>query len=405
VTEPRLTTGSTGQPPRRRGAVSAKAETFTESVIRGMTRLAMEHGAVNLAQGFPDFSCPPELKEAAKAAIDADVNQYAITWGAGDFRQAIAAKTARTYPGWVIDPETELCVTCGSTEAMIATMLALVDPGEEVIVFEPYYENYGPDVILSDAKPVYVTLHEPDWSIDEAELRAAFSDRTRAIIVNTPHNPTGKVFTRDELALISELCQRYDALCVTDEIYEHIHYLGPGGHVPPATVDGLQDRTITINAMSKTYAVTGWRVGWVVAPPVMADAIRKVHDFLTVGAPAPLQAAGVAAMNLPEDYYTDMAAKYGERRDLLCDYLAQAGFAFHKPDGAYYVLTQTDALDPGRDDVAFARRLVADIGVASVPGSSFYADPRLGAAQVRFAFPKQLETIHAAGERLLKLGR
>ncbi len=389
---------------RSRGPVSAKAETFTESVIRSMTRLAMEHDAVNLAQGFPDFSCPPELKAAAKAAIDDDVNQYAITWGASDFRRAVAEKTARTYPGWVIDPETELCVTCGSTEAMIATMLALVDPGEEVIVFEPYYENYGPDAILSGATPVYVTLHAPDWSIDEAELRAAFNNRTRAIIVNTPHNPTGKVFNRDELALISELCQQYDVLCITDEIYEHIHYLGPGGHVPPATVDGLQDRTITINALSKTYAVTGWRVGWVVGPAVMTDAIRKVHDFLTVGAPAPLQAAGVAAMNLPTDYYTDMAAKYGERREVLCDYLAQAGFLFHKPDGAYYVLTQTDALDPARDDVAFAQRLVAEFGVAAVPGSSFYADPKLGAGQIRFAFPKQLETLHIAGERLLKLG-
>jgi aminotransferase len=286
---------------------------------------------------------------------------------------------------------------------MIATMLALVDPGEEVIVFEPYYENYGPDAILSGATPVYVTLHEPDWSIDEVELRAAFNDRTRAIIVNTPHNPTGKVFSREELDLISELCQRYDVLCVTDEIYEHIHYLGDGGHVPPATVDGLQDRTITINAMSKTYAVTGWRVGWVVAPQVMADAIRKVHDFLTVGAPAPLQAAGVAAMNLPGDYYADMAAKYGERRDVLCDYLERAGFQFHKPDGAYYVLTQTEGLDAGRDDVAFARRLVTEFGVATVPGSSFYADPRQGAGQIRFAFPKQLDTLHAAGERLLKL--
>jgi aminotransferase len=405
VTEPRLTTGSLDATASRAGRVSTKAETFTESVIRGMTRLAMEHGAVNLAQGFPDFACPVELKDAAKAAIDADVNQYAITWGARDFRAAIAEKTARTYPGWDVDPETDVCVTCGSTEAMIATMLALVDPGEEVVVFEPYYENYGPDVILSGAKPVYVTLHAPDWSIDEAELRAAFNDRTRAIIVNTPHNPTGKVFSREELALIAELCQQHDVLCVTDEIYEHIHYLGAGGHVPPATVDGLQDRTVTINAMSKTYAVTGWRVGWVIAPPVLADAIRKVHDFLTVGAPAPLQAAGVAAMGLPAAYYETMAAEYGERRDLLCDYLDKAGFVFHRPDGAYYVLTRTASLDPAHDDVAFARRLVTDIGVATVPGSSFYADPSRGAGQVRFAFPKRLETIHAAGERLLALAR
>jgi len=255
--------------------VSAKAETFTESVIREMTRLSLQYGGVNLAQGFPDFACPPELKEAAKAAIDADLNQYAITWGARDFRAAIAGKVARTYPGWEVDPEREICVTCGSTEAMIATMLALVDPGEEVIVFEPYYENYGPDAILSGAVPRYVPLHTPDWSIDEAELRAAFSERTRAIIVNTPHNPTGKVFRRDELALIAELCQRYDALVVTDEIYEHIHYLGAGGHVPPATVPGLEDRTVTINALSKTYAVTGWRVGWTIAPAPYTAAIRK----------------------------------------------------------------------------------------------------------------------------------
>ena len=410
MTEPRLTGGSVETPARHReglgpGRVSAKAETFGESVIRGMTRLAIEHGAVNLAQGFPDFPCPPELKEAAKAAIDADVNQYAITWGAQDFRHAVAAKIARTYPGWTVDPERDMCVTCGSTEAMIATMLALVDPGDEVVVFEPYYENYGPDAILSGAVPRYVTLHPPDWSIDEAELRAAFNDRTRAVIVNTPQNPSGKVFTRDELALLSELCERYDAICVTDEIYEHIHYLGPGGHVPPATVDGLADRTVTINAMSKTYAVTGWRVGWAVAPPVLAEAIRKVHDFLTVGAPAPLQAAGVAAMNLPPAYYAQLAATYRERRDLLCDYLERAGFSFRRPDGAYYVLTETGALDPARDDVAFATRLVTEYGVAAVPGSSFYADPRKGAGQVRFAFPKRPDTIHEAGRRLLRLAR
>jgi len=380
--------------------VSAKAETFTESVIREMTRLSLQYGGVNLAQGFPDFACPPELKQAAKAAIDADVNQYAITWGARDFRSAIAGKVARTYPGWEVDPEREICVTCGSTEAMIATMLALVDPGEEVIVFEPYYENYGPDAILSGAVPRYVPLHAPEWSIDEAELRAAFSDRTRAIIVNTPHNPTGKVFRRDELALIAELCQRYDALVVTDEIYEHIHYLGAGGHVPPATVPGLEDRTVTINALSKTYAITGWRVGWTIAPATYTAAIRKVHDFLTVGAAAPLQAAGVAAMGLPPAYYTDLAAAYRERRDLLCSVLDKAGLAFSVPDGAYYVLCQTDAVDPAGDDVAFARRLVEHVGVAAVPGSSFYADRSLGARQIRFAFPKRLETLHNAADAL-----
>jgi aminotransferase len=383
--------------------VSAKAETFTESVIREMTRLCIEHDGINLAQGFPDFPCPSELKDAAKAAIDADVNQYAITWGARRFREAVAAKVTRTYPGWEVDPERELCVTCGSTEAMIATCLALVDPGEEVIVFDPYYENYGPDAILSGAVPRHVTLHEPDWSIDEAELRAAFSSRTRAVIVNTPHNPTGKVFTRVELDLISELCNEWDALVFTDEIYEHIHYLGPGGHVPPATVPGLEDRTVTINALSKTYAVTGWRVGWTIAPPAYTSAIRKVHDFLTVGAAAPLQEAGAAAMALPASYYDRLAVDYRERRDLLCSVLEKAGFTFRVPDGAYYVMCSTSAVDPARDDVAFARRLVTDVGVAAVPGSSFYVDRAQGADKIRFAFPKRLETLEAAAERLSRL--
>ena len=382
---------------------SAKAATFQESVIREMSRLCAASGGVNLAQGFPDFPCPQELKDAAKAAIDGDVNQYAVTWGAQAFREGIAAKTAATYPGWTVDPERELCVTCGSTEAMIATLLALVDPGDEVIVFQPFYENYGPDAVLSGAVPRYVTLHAPDWSIDEAELRAGFTDRTRAIIVNTPHNPTGKVFSRAELDLVAELCQRHDVLCVTDEIYEHIHYLGEGGHVPPATVPGLEDRTVTINAMSKTYAVTGWRVGWAIAPPALTASIRKVHDFLTVGAPAPLQAAGAAAMALPPSYYAQTAQAYRERRDLLCGVLEQVGFRFRVPDGAYYVLCETGGLDPARDSSAFSRRVVVDPGVATVPGTSFFADPSDGAGLVRFAFPKRLETLRAAAERLQHL--
>jgi aminotransferase len=301
-----------------------------------------------------------------------------------------------------VDPEKQICVTCGSTEAMIATMLALVDPGEEVIVFDPVYENYGPDAILSGARPRHVRLHEPDWSIDEAELRAAFSDRTRAIIVNTPHNPTGKVFSREELDLIAELCQRHDAIVITDEIYEHIVYTTPG-HIPPATVPGLEDRTVTINALSKTYAVTGWRVGWTIAPPQLTGAIRKVHDFLTVGAAAPLQAAGVAAMQLPASYYVDLAESYRERRDLLCGTLADLGFRFSSPQGAYYVLCDTSAVDPAGDDVAFAQRLVQEVGVAAVPGSSFHAEPERGRHQIRFAFPKRPETLAAAAERLEKL--
>ena len=383
--------------------IGARTETFTESVIREMTRLCLEHGGINLAQGFPDFACPPELKAAAKAAIDADVNQYAVTWGAKGFRDAIAAKVARTYPGWAVDPERELCVTCGSTEAMIAACLAVVDPGDEVVVFEPWYENYGPDAILSGAVPRYVTLHEPDWSIDEAELEAAFGSRTRAVIVNTPHNPTGKVFTADELGAIARLCQRWDAWVVTDEIYEHIHYLGPGGHVPPATVPGLEDRTVTVNALSKTYAVTGWRVGWTIAPPDATLAIRKVHDFLTVGAAAPLQEAGVVAMSLPAEYYEQLASDYRERRDVLCGALEKVGFELRVPDGAYYVMCDTSALDPDADDVAFAHRLVREVGVAAVPGSSFYLDPAAGRGKIRFAFPKRLETLEAAAGRLTSL--
>jgi aminotransferase len=381
--------------------ISAKASTFSESVIREMTRLANTHGAVNLAQGFPDFPCPSELKAAAKAAIDGDVNQYAITWGAQDFRDGIAAKVAATYPGWTVDPETELTVTCGATEAMIATMLALVDPGDEVIVFDPWYENYGPDAILSGATPRYVPLHGPDWTIDEDQLRAAFSPTTRAVILNTPHNPTGKVFTAGELGVLARLCEEFDALVITDEIYEHLVYDGLV-HIPPATVEGLRDRTVTINALSKTYAVTGWRVGWVIAPPPLTAAIRKVHDFLTVGAPAPLQAAGAAAMALPGSYYASLTADYQQRRDLLCPALAAAGFTFEVPQGAYYVLCSTAALDPAADDVAFARRLVTEVGVAGVPGSSFRSGGA-GHDTIRFAFPKRLETLSDAAERLRTL--
>jgi aminotransferase len=295
--------------------VSDKAGRFTESVIRDMTRLALEHDAVNLAQGFPDFSCPTELKDAAAAAIYADINQYAITWGARDFREAIAAKTSRFYPGWNVDPQTEITVVCGATEGMIASMLALLDPGDEVVVFEPFYENYGPDAVLSGAVPRYVTLHEPDWTIDEDELRAAFGPRTRAVVLNSPHNPTGKVFTRAELAMIAGLCIEHDAIVFTDDIYEHILYAGT--HIPMATIPEMRSRTVAVNSLSKTYSVTGWRVGWVIAPPVLTGAIRKVHDFLTVGAAAPLQAAGAVAMSLPDSYYASLASTYLERRDVV----------------------------------------------------------------------------------------
>jgi aminotransferase len=382
--------------------VSRKADSFTESVIREMTRLAMAHDAVNLAQGFPDFACPAELKEAAKAAIDADLNQYAITWGARDFRQAIAAKSARFYPGWEVDPETDITVTCGATEGMIAAMLALLDPGDEVIVFEPFYENYGPDAILSGALPRYVTLHEPDWHIDEAELRAAFGPRTRGLVLNTPHNPTGKVFSRAELELIARLCVEHDVVCFTDDIYEHI--LFEGEQIPMATLPGMAQRTVAINSLSKTYSVTGWRVGWVIAPQPLTAAIRKVHDFLTVGAAAPLQAAGTVALSLPDGYYEALAAGYRERREVLLAALERAGFRAYRPGGAYYVMTDVSALTD-EDDVTFARALTASPGVATVPGSSFYSRPELGRSKVRFAFPKRIATLNAAAERLSGVAR
>ncbi|MGQ0609245.1 MAG: pyridoxal phosphate-dependent aminotransferase [Chloroflexota bacterium] len=381
--------------------VSRRAASFTESVIREMTRHAAVHDAVNLAQGFPDFPCPPELKEAAKAAIDRDINQYAITWGARDFREAIAAKTARFHPDWAVDPETDVTVTCGATEGMIAAMLALVDPGDEVIVFEPYYENYGPDAILSGAIPRYVTLHEPDWRIDAAELRAAFGPRTRALILNSPHNPTGKVFDRAELELIAALAQDHDTLILTDDIYEHIVYAGE--HIPIATLPGMADRTVAVNSLSKTYSVTGWRVGWVVAPAPLTSAIRKVHDFLTVGAAAPLQAAGTVALGLPDDYYVTLAADYRRRRDLLIPSLESAGLSPFMPDGAYYVMVDISGVTD-EDDVTFARRMTAVPGVASVPGSSFYSRPELGRAKVRFAFPKRDETLAEAAQRLQRIG-
>jgi len=379
---------------------SKKASSFTESVIREMTRLAIQHGAINLAQGFPDFDCPQELKDAACDALQAGFNQYAITWGAKPFRDAIAAKTTSFYPSWKVDPQTQLTVTCGATEGMIASMLAVIDPGDEVVVFEPYYENYGPDAILSGAVPRYVTLHEPDFSIDEKELRDAFGPRTRGIVVNTPHNPTGKVFTREELQLIAELCQHWDTVAFTDDIYEHIIY--DGQHIPLATIDGMEDRTVAINALSKTYSVTGWRVGWVIASPELTSGIRKVHDFLTVGAAAPLQEAGTVAMAMPKDYYAELANGYLKRRDTLVPALEKAGFKVFVPDGAYYVMADITGVTE-EDDVSFARRIVADPGVAAVPGSSFYSRPELGRGKVRFNFPKKIETLRSAAERLESL--
>jgi aminotransferase len=380
--------------------LSAKAAQFTESVIREMTRLALRYGAVNLSQGFPDFAAPEEIKRTAQDAIAADINQYAITWGAKSLRNAIAAKFERTG-GFAIDPEREITVCCGSTEAMMSTMMAIINPGDEVVVFEPFYENYGPDAILSGATPRFVKLHPPDWRIDPDELAAAFTPATKAIILNTPNNPTGKVFTRSELESIRDLCVRLNAFAITDEIYEHMLYDG-AQHICLATLDGMRERTITINALSKTYSVTGWRVGWAIAPPEVTSAIRKVHDFLTVGAAAPLQQAGAVALQFPPSYYENLAKEYLARRDRLLGILTGAGFRCFKPHGAYYIMTDIGAFG-FPDDVAFAKYLVKDIGVAAVPGSSFYRDPANGRTHLRFTFCKTEKTFQAAAERLAKL--
>jgi aspartate/methionine/tyrosine aminotransferase len=369
---------------------------FTESVIRGMTRLANEHGAINLAQGFPNFPAPEVLKEAAVAAIRADVNQYAITWGAKRLRDAVARKYQAFY-GLPVDPETEVTVTCGATEAMASAVLALVDPGDEVVILEPWYENYGPDAVLCGARPVTVPL-PVDKPLDQDRLAAAFGPRTRAIVVNTPNNPTGRVLGGEELAGIAALCHRHGAYAITDEIYEHILY--EGRHVPLATLPGMAERTVTVSGASKTFAITGWRIGTVVAPRELTGAIRKVHDFLTVGAPAPLQEAVAQAMDaLPREYYAEMAQAYRHRRDLLCGALQRAGFRLVPPQGAYYVMADYSALGQ-EDDVAFAARLVKEAGVATVPVSSFFTDKAGAPRMVRFAFCKTDDVLEEAGRRL-----
>jgi aminotransferase len=387
---------------------SRKATQFTESVIREMTRLNQMYGGVNLSQGFPDFPAPAVVKEAACAAIRADVNQYAVTWGTQALREAIAREFGRRYGVPVVADE-QVTVCCGATEAMMATMMAVIDPGDEVVIFEPFYENYGPDAILSGATPRFVTLHEPGavapaaagWTFDPDELAAAFNDRTKAIIINTPNNPTGKVFTRDELATIAALCRKWDVIAIADEIYEHIIYDGCT-HVPIASVEGMADRTVTINSLSKTYSVTGWRVGWAISPKPLTGAIRKVHDFLTVGAAAPLQEAGVAALGVPDSYYEGLAAAYTRRRDVLLDVLERRHFTCYKPSGAYYIMTDIGAFG-FRDDLEFARYLVKEVGVAAVPGSSFYRTAAAGRTKLRFCFCKKDETLAEADRRLAKL--
>jgi aspartate/methionine/tyrosine aminotransferase len=381
-----------------RSHIAARTEVFTESVIREMTRLAMLHGAINLAQGYPDFPAPEFIKQAAINAINADINQYAITWGSPRLRQAIAGKYSRFY-GLDFDPDREITVTCGATEAMMATLLAVVSEGDEVIVFEPFYENYVPDAAMSGAKLVFVTLKAPFFTFDLAQLRAAFTSKTRAIIVNTPNNPSGKVFTRAELEQIAALCQEFDCLCITDEIYEHILYDGRQ-HIPMATLPGMYERTVTISGLSKTFSVTGWRLGYVVAQPVLSAAVRKVHDFLTVGAPAPLQEAGAVAIEQSDAYYPELRSMYETKRSLLLNSLREAGFRCHSPEGAYYILADFSGLAFKGDDTEFAHHLVEKVGVAPVPGSSFFRNRDEGSHLVRFTFSKSEETLAEAARRL-----
>ena len=391
----------------KRSRISGKAASFTESVIREMSREAAKYGAVNLGQGFPDWAAPEDIKQKAIEAISADHNQYAVTWGVKEFRDAIAEKT-KWFLGMEIDPESEITVTCGSTEGMIAAALATIDPGDEVVVFDPYYENYMPDTIISGAVPSFVPLYpgEGGFNFDREELKAAFNERTKGIIICNPNNPTGKVFTREELEFIADLCRQYDALCFTDEIYEHIIYTSEGGepraHISMATLPGMRERTVVVNSLSKTYSVTGWRVGYCIAPPDITSAIRKVHDFLTVGAANPLQHAGAYVMSLPPSYYDELQKEYQRKRDFIIPVLRQAGFKCDAPDGAYYVMT--DISDFGfANDVEFTKHLIREVGVAVVPGSSFYQERSMGSQMVRFCFCKRDETLEAAAEKLSKL--
>jgi aspartate/methionine/tyrosine aminotransferase len=377
-----------------------RVSSFADSVFGELTRLAKLHNAVNLSQGFPDFDAPLSIKEAACAAIRAEQNQYAPPYGTAAFREAIASDFTRRF-GVKIVPDEQVTVCCGSTEAMMASMLACIDPGDEVIIFEPFYENYGPDAILAGAEPRYIRMREPDWSFDPEELKKAFNNRTRAIVINSPNNPTGKVYTREELMLIAELCQKWDVLAISDEIYERIVYTGYA-HVPMASMPGMADRTITTNGLSKTYSVTGWRIGWAISPASLTGGIRKMHDFLTVAAPTPFHDAGVAAMSLPESFYTELAADYQKKRDLMLDVLSRHGFTAYRPGGAYYVMADVQRFGFSSDS-EFAQYLVKEIGVATVPGSSFYVDPAAAPQSVRFCFSKKDETLFEADRRLARL--
>lgn len=381
--------------------LASRVQHFSESVIRETSRIAQRYGAINLGQGMPDFDPPEEIKEAACRAIRDGFNQYAVTWGIAPLRQAIAAKM-RAFNGlpWA-DADEHVTVCCGATECMMATMLALIDPGDEVVIFQPFYENYGPDAKLTGATPKWVPLRAPDWSFNPDELRAAFSPKTKAIIINTPNNPTGKVFTRAELEVIAGLCQEFNAVAISDEIYEYVNFTDRP-HVSIASLPGMADRTVTISGLSKTFSATGWRLGYCVAPSAITGGIRKAHDFLTVGAPHPLQVAGAAALGLPQSYFDGLRDHYQHRRDLFLPYLERAGFGVRPPDGAYYVMADFSALS-ALDDVAFVRQMIETVGVAGVPGSSFHDPKERGRKLVRFMFAKRDETLHTAGERLLDL--
>ncbi len=398
-------------PPREEGPgafaiadarVSDRVQHFPESVIREMTRLANRHGAINLSQGFPDFDPPEEILEAARDALAEGYNQYATTWGAEDFRQAIAESALR-FQGLEVDPDAHVVVTCGATEAMMAAMLSLIDPGEEVVVLEPFYENYGPDAIVSGARPVFVPMEWPAYRLDEEALKAAFGRETKAIILNTPNNPTGRVYDEGTLRLVADLCSDHDVVCVTDEIYEHIVYDGRR-HVSIATLGGMWERTVTISGLSKTFSVTGWRLGYALSPRTLTEALKRTHDFLTVGAPHPLQIAGAFALRMGDSYFEALRAAYTERREVLYDALTAIGFKCAKPEGSYYIMADIRPLTD-KDDVGFSRFLVEEVGVAVVPGSSFFADPADGRFFVRFAFPKRVETLREATKRLEEVAR
>lgn len=371
---------------------------FTESVIREMTRVANAQGAINLSQGFPDFDPPAELVKVAKEALAGDYHQYAITWGAPQFREALAKKQSK-YMGLELDPEANIVVTCGSTEAMMAAMMTACNPGDKVVVFSPFYENYTADTILSGAKPIYVALRPPDFTFDPDELRRAFLQQPKALILCNPSNPTGRVFTLQELTHIADLAKEFDTFVITDEVYEHIVY-PPHQHIYISSLPGMFDRTIACSSLSKTYSITGWRLGYVIAPSQVIEGVRKVHDFLTVGAAHPLQIAAVTALNSPESYYHQLTKDYLRRREILLGYLDKAGLSYFLPEGAYYVMVDISRF--GYDsDTEFCLWLAEEIGVAAVPGSSFFREPVNHLIRLHFA--KREETLVAAGERLLRL--